>query len=118
MKGLILSCLAGLVIASIGSGYADAVRMTVVNESVHNVQVTIASARAKIVSVSGAGSKMFTADYTYPGNVLVQGNGQYPKTCAWSVPPIGKQASAIRELMVNVSNDPATKNLNCLLSSK
>ena len=38
MKGLILSAIGGLMIASLGCGYADAIRVTVINESAKDAQ--------------------------------------------------------------------------------
>ncbi len=114
MKGLILSAIGGLMIASLGCGYADAIRVTVINESNKDAHLLIPSLGNKTMPVSQMGAKMFTADYKYPERIMIQGRNGIPKACDWSMPVVGKQT--IRTITMNISTDKSTNSQSCLLS--
>jgi hypothetical protein len=114
MKGLILSALGGLMLASIGSGYADVIRFTVINESSSAANLIIKSGQNRTIPVGIGAAKMLTANYTYPDQVLVQSRGAYPKPCNWSMPRVGKQI--IKMITINISTDKSTNTQNCLLT--
>ena len=114
MKGLILSAIGGLMIASLGCGYADAIRVTVINESTKDANLMIPSLGNRMMPVSQLGAKMFTADYKYPDRIMIQGRNGIPKACDWSMPVVGKQT--IRAITMNISTDKSTNSQTCLLS--
>lgn len=117
MKGLIISALSGLILASIGISYADAVRITVINDT-----SKLANEKLLITSNASVNSqpkqyglpamvKMFTADYSYPSPIQIS-NGSSLISCDWNSPPVGKQT--IRNLTLNISNNGSNKP-NCII---
>lgn len=114
MKGLVLSTLGGLMIVSMGSGYADAIRVTVINESSHNINLLFKSTRETRTAISGGAAKMFTVDYKYPDSILMKSLGKNPKPCNWSMPVVGPQT--IGAITMNISTDESTNAQTCLLS--
>lgn len=112
MKGLVFSTLAGLIIASVGSSYADNIRVTSINES--SAPVNLIMPDSTKISVSTGAIKMFTSNYNYPQPILYQGAGQFPQKCDWSMQPIGKQT--IKTITLNIANDAVSRRQTCLLS--
>ena len=119
MKGLILSSLAGIFIASVGISYADAIRITSINESGEPASLKITSSRLASIpnrtfSIGAENIKMFTANYTYPDSIYIQRRNAYPQRCDWTMPPVGKQI--IRVLTLNITVDKSNNGIRCLLS--
>lgn len=112
MKGLVLSTLAGLIIASVGSSYADIIRFTTINESANAVNLIMPDSHSSVVSRGAV--KMFSANYNYPAPILYQGSGQFPQKCEWSMQPVGKQT--IKTMTLNIANDSASRKQTCLIS--
>lgn len=113
MKGLVLCTITSLFIASIGCSYADAIRVTVVNESAVPIKL-IMSSNNQQVPVGFAAVKMFTSQYTYPAKIMIQSLGKFPEPCNWSMAPVGKQS--IKAITLNISNNRLTNNQSCLIS--
>ena len=112
MRGLVLSTLAGLVIASIGSSYADVIRVTVVNESAASINLIMPDSSRTTVGTGAI--KMFSTNYTYPAPIAYQSFGKFPQKCDWSMQPVGKQT--IKTITMNIANDTASHRQTCLLS--
>lgn len=118
MKGLTMSVLSGLILASIGISYADAIRVTVINDAASLVNERLLITPSATVNQQPkqynlpAMIKMFTADYNYPGPIQISSSGSLV-TCNWVSPPIGKQV--IKNLTLNISNDATTKKPNCVI---
>lgn len=114
MKGLAISALAGILIASISSlTYADAIPITVVNESTTPVSLIIKPS-AQPITIAAAAIKMFTGQYNYPADILIQSPGHAPQQCKWAFAPVGVQTPKL--ITLNISNDQLTRTQNCLLS--
>jgi hypothetical protein len=109
MRGLVLSTLAGLIIASIGSSYADIIRVTALNESAAPVNLIMPDSSKTAISTGAI--KMFSTNYTYPAPISFQSLGKFPKKCDWSMQPVGKQS--IKTITLNISNNTASP---CLIS--
>lgn len=114
MKGLVFSTLVGLAIASsIGSSYADATRVTVLNESSSAINLIMPDS-SKTTVATGA-IKMFSIkNYTYPAPIMYQSFGKFPQKCDWSMQPVGKQT--IKTITLNISTDASSHQQTCLLS--
>ena len=75
MKGLILSSLASILIASASIAYADTIRITSINESNEAEYLKITSSKPGSINnrtypIGSANIKMFTAEYTYPNSIF------------------------------------------------
>lgn len=116
MKGLILSSLAGLIIASIGCSYASDIRFSAVNESAGraNLIITSETGNEQVIALGSANATLTTAKYEYPAPISIQTRGQFKKPCKWTDPPNIKQV--IRSIDLTISPDPdERKNTICLL---
>ncbi len=119
MKGLVISSLAGLIIASFGISYADVVNVTVINDSPQSARM---ANEVLVISPSNnqppkqytvpAMFKMFSTDYKYPNPIHLSHGGSRVR-CNWTSEPVGVQV--INNLVLNISTDPTTKKPNCLI---
>jgi hypothetical protein len=94
-------------------GYADSMRLTVINDSSVTQNLNIGKINQNI-SLSPGEVKMLTVDYRYPDAITMFSVGGSTKNCNWAMPPIGKQT--IQNLTLNISNTAINKSQDCSIS--